>query len=210
MATEERKFIRLFGHHEVHLTACAVTKDPVINSVLLTIEFDNYFSEPNQFWKRDPNHERALLKIYKRDPKDNAICQETWLYDDAQILKIPMPFLVHDSSDGWGELQFLIKEPASVKLARHRSFDTRVNEWVEETKLIQPKTDFGTHAYLALRFYHQNHLPPVPDDWHFEPVYVSIRSSDFYRIEVLWKETEITVATTMLNRNSTEIPKHLK
>lgn len=206
MATGEQKFVRLFGHHEVHLTACAVAKPRAEISMLETVEeFGNYFGEPNQFWKRDPNHERALLKVYKRDPEEDS----TYWDPVVQIVKIPMPFLGLDSSDGWGELQFLIKEPTAVKLARRCSFDTRVNKWIEETKLIQPKTDFKTHAYLALRFYHQSYLPPVPDDWHFEPVYVSVRNSAFYKIDVLWKETEITVATTMLGKDSPEIPKHL-
>lgn len=207
MAKEKWKFVRLFGRHEVHLTTCAVTKDAVVNySLLLTTEFDDYFVEPNQFWNRDPNHERALLKVYKQNPEEDS----TYWDPVVQIVKIPMPFLGHDSSDGWGELQFLIKEPATVKLARQRSFDTRVNKWVEETKPIQPKTDFGTHAYLALRFYHQDHLPPIPDDWHFEPVYVSVRSSDFYRIEVLWEKEEITITVIRLSKDSPEIPKHLR
>ncbi|MDO8574786.1 MAG: hypothetical protein Q7R61_00685 [bacterium] len=210
MATGEGKFVRIFGHREVHITACAVTKNVDTGFLLAMNKLANYFVEPNQFWKRDPNHERALLKIYKRDPEDNAICQETWLYDDDQILKIWMPFLGHNSNDGWGELQFLIKEPAKVKLARNRSFDTRVGRWVKETKLIQPKTDLGTHAYLALRFYHQDYLPPVPGDWRFEPVYVSVRNSDFYKTDVLWEREKMTVTVTKLSKDSPEIPKHLK
>lgn len=208
MATEERKFVRVFGNREVHLTACAVTKSPAATSSLMEVAnfSSDYFSEPNQFWKRDINHERALLKIYKRDLKENMICDALI----KEILRIPMSFLDHDSSDGWGELQFLIKAPTAVKLARNRSFDTRVNKWVEETKTIQPKTDLGTHAYLALRFYHQNHLPPVPDDWHFEPVFVSVRNSKFYKIDVRWEKEEITVTVTSLSKDSPEIPKHLK
>lgn len=210
-AMGERKFVRVFGRPEVHLTACAVTKDPKVNSLWeQTPKFYSHFKEPNQFWKRDLNHERALLKVYQSDPEDNAIDQETWLYDDDQTLKIPMPFLGHDSADGWGELQFLIKEMKAVKLARHRSFDTRINKWVEETKLIEPKTDLETHAYLALRFYHQSYLPPVPNDWHFEPVYVSVRNSIFYGIDVLWEKEEIKITTTVIDKNSHEIPKHLK
>lgn len=206
MATEERKFVRLFGHNEIHLTACAVTKNVVGISLIETVEeIGDYFSEPNQFWKRDPNHERALLKVYRRNPAKNMVC-----CDNIQILKIPMPFLGHDSSDGWGELQFLIKKPAAVKLARDYSFDTRVNRWMKETNLIQPKNDMGTHTYLALRFYHQSYLPPVPGDWHFEPVYVSVRSSGFYRIDVSWEKEEIKITVTMLNKDSSEIPKHLK
>lgn len=207
MTTGNQKFVRLFDHNEVHITACAVTKNKDTCFLLGLNKLVNYFVEPNQFWKRDPNHERALLKVYKCDPAENSIyiC-----HDNARTLKIPMPFLGHDSSDGWGELQFLIKAPVVVKLARNRSFDTRVNKWVPETQLIQPKNDMGTHAYLALRFYHQDYLPPVPDDWRFEPVYVSVRNSSFYRIEVLWKENETTVVTTMLNKDSPEIPKHLK
>lgn len=204
MAAKEGKFVRLFDNREVHITACAVTKYSVANSVLLTTSFNNYFKEPNQFWYRDPNHERALLKVYKRNPKDNLTC-----YDDSQVLKIPMPFLGHDSDDGWGELQFLIKQPAAVKLARHRSFDTRINQWVPETQLIQPKTNLGTHVYLALRFYNQDYFPPVPSDWRFESMYVSIRNSVFYKIDVWWEKEEITVTVTMLDKDSPEIPKHL-
>lgn len=204
MATGNQKFVRLFGHPEVHITTCAVTKDLATNSRLSTISlFYDHFTEPNQFWQRDPNHERALLKVYKRYP-------EIIFCNNVQALTIPMLFLGHDSSDGWGELQFLIKKPAAVKLARNCSFDTRVNKWVEETKLIQPKTDLGTHAYLALRFYHQDYLPPVPSDWHFEPVYVSLRNSDFYRIDILWEREEIKITVTMLDKNLPEIPKHLR
>lgn len=212
MATEQ-KFVRLFGHNEIHLTACAVTKDPVGSvytaGAIAIGMFDGYLSEPNQFWNRDPGHERALLKVYKQDPEEDS----TYWDPVVQIVKIPMPFLGHDSNDGWGELQFLIKEPVTVKLARNRSFDTRINKWVEETKPIQPKTDFETHAYLALRFYHQDHLPPVPSDWHFEPVYVSIVSAmtlTFYKIDVFWENEEIKITVTRLSKDSPEIPKHLK
>lgn len=210
MATGEQKFVRLFGHNEIHLTACAVTKNVVGFSLIETVEeIGDYFSEPNQFWKRDINHERALLKVYKRDPKEHVICDALI----KEIVRIPMPFLGHNSSDGWGELQFLIKKPTVVKLARCRSFDTRVNKWVEETKLIQPKTNFETHAYLALRFYHKDYLPPVPKDWHFKPVYVSIVSAMIrvvYEIDVLWENEEIEIMTTLLDEDSPEIPKHLK
>ena len=205
---ENQKFVRMFDRPEVHLTACAVTKDPIITFLPDKNDKDGYFLEPNQFWQRDPNHERALLKIYKRNPCENMIH-----YDANQFLKIPMPFLGSDSSDGWGELQFLIKAPILVRLARHRSFDTRVNKWVEETKSIQPKTDLETHSYLALRFYHQDYLPPVPGDWRFEPVYVSVMSQMcfmFYRIDVLWKEEEITITVIALDKDSPEIPKHIK
>ena len=206
MATGNQKFVRLFDRNEIHLTACAVTKRIDISSLLGLAEFGDYYGEPNQFWKRDPRHERALLKVSKRDPKGLL----TYWDPVVQIFEIPMMFWGSNSNDGWGELQFLIKEPRLVILARRRSFDTRVNRWVEETKIIQPKNDLGTHAYLALRFYHQDYLPPVPGDWHFEPVYVSVKNSAFYRIEVLWRENEITVVTTMLNEDSPEISKHLK
>lgn len=202
---KEGKFVRMFNRSEIRLTACAVTKHMTGSCLLRLSELTGYFWEPNQFWQRDPNHERALLKIYKHNPEENLIrCNRT------QILKIPMIFFGTDSGNGWGELQFLIKEPDKVKLARNRSFDTRINQWVEETQLIQPKTDFKTHAYLALRFYHQDYLPPVPADWHFEPVYVAVRNSDFYRINVLWEENEIEITTMVLDKNSPEIPKHLK
>ena len=206
MATGNQKFVRLFDRNEIHLTACAVTKRIDISSLLGLAEFGDYYREPNQFWKRDPRHERALLKVYKRDPKGLL----TYWGPVVQIFEIPMMFWGSNSNDGWGELQFLIKKPAAVKLARCLSFDTRVNQWVKETKLIQPKTDFGTHAYLALRFYHQDYLPPVPDDWRFEPVYVSIKNSDFYKIDVWWEMEKIKIRVTMLDKNSPEIPKHLK
>lgn len=208
MSIGEGKFVRLFGRPEIYLTACAVTKNRD-TSFLLEIGKDrlaNYFAEPNQFWKRDPNNERALIKVYMKNSGESL----TYWDPTVQIIEIPMPFLGHDSSDGWGELQFLIKSPATVKLARHQSFDTRVNRWVEETGLIQPKTDSGTHSYLALRFYYQDHLPPVPGDWHFEPVYVSVRNSEFYRIDATWEGVEIKITATVLEKDLPEIPKHLK
>lgn len=207
MATEQ-KFIRVFGRSEIHLTACAVTKHTPSSSLLGLDYFSGYYSEPNQFWQRDPNHEKALLKIYKRDL--NLKDQLTFLSPTGQIIEIPMIFWGHNSANGWGELQFLIKEPKLVRLARRYSFDTRVNKWVEEAGLIQPKTDFGNHAYLALRFYHQSYLPPVPADWHFEPVYISINNSVYYRVDVLWEEDIVEITTMVLDKNSPEIPKHLK
>ncbi|MEK6826043.1 MAG: hypothetical protein AAB648_01660 [Patescibacteria group bacterium] len=208
MSVEEGKFVRMFGRNEVRLTACAVTKDPEFDHMFVNFGFsDKYFREPNQFWQRDNKHERASVKFYKRD-----IYRHSLSHDTIQVVEIPMPFIGNDSDDSWGELQFLIKEPRLVKLARHYSFDTRVNKWVEETKPIQPKTDFGTHAYLALRFYHQDRLPQTPDNWHFEPVYVSIMSHMrfmFYRIDVFWEEEEIKITVTVLEENSPEIPKHL-
>lgn len=208
MPAEKGKFVRMFGRSEIRLTACAVIKKLNIDDLLKRSELGaDYFEEPNQFWNRDPNHERALLKIYQN--------QKAWIhyFENSlliQIVGISMPFLGHDSSDGWGELQFLIKEPAAVKLARYLSFDTRVNKWVEETKLIQPRTDLGTHSYLALRFYHQDYKPGKPKNWRFEPVYVSVRNSAFYRIDVSWEKEEITITTTQLEKDSPEIPKHLK
>ncbi len=206
---EKQKFVRLFGRCEIHFTACAVTKNADTGFLLGQNKLTDYFVKPNQFWHRDRNHERALLKVYKRDLEADS----TYWDSVVQTVEIFMPFLGLDSSDGWGELQFLIKAPALVKLARHRCFDTRVNQWVEETKLIQPKTDLETHAYLALRFYHQSYLPPVPGDWRFEPVYVSVMSQMsfmFYRIDVLWEREEVKITVTMLDKNSPEIPKHLK
>lgn len=205
MATE--KFVRVFDRTEIYLTACAVTKNTAGSSLLGLGEFgDYYFGKPNQFWKRDRNHERALLKIYKRNHQSEHLT----CYDNVQTLKIPMPFWGNNSADGWGELQFLIKNLAAVKLARRSSFDTRVNKWVNETQPIQPKTNLETHAYLALRFYHLSYLPPVPDDWRFEPVYISVRNSNFYRIDVLWEEAEIKITITALGCDSPEIPKYLK
>lgn len=205
MSAEEGKFVGMFGRSEIRLTACAVTKDRDFNNVVS----NDLIIETNQFWDRyPPHHERALLKMYRKNPGENLI-----YCDSNQILKIPMLFLGNGSNDGWGELQFLIKAPRLVKLARHRSFDTRVNKWIPETQLIQPKTDLGTHAYLALRFYHQDYLPPVPDDWHFEPVYVSVMNLNcamFYRADVLWEKEEIRITVTAMDEESSEIPRHLK
>lgn len=206
---EEGKFVRMFGRSEVRLTACAVSKDLNFYHTFVDFGFrDKYFLEPNQFWQRDQKHERALIKYYKREVDRCSLC-----YDATQTVKIPMPIPGTYSDTGWGELQFLIKKPRLVKLARHSSFDTRVNQWVEETKLIQPKTDFDTHSYLALRFYHQNHLPPTPIDWRFELVYVSVMNLNcimFYRVDVLWEKEEIKITVTVLDESSPEIPKHLK
>lgn len=214
---EEGKFVRMFGRSEIRLTACAVTKDRNFNNVVADI-----IIETNQFWNRyPPHHERALLKMYMKNPGNYSISKgAVW------VIKIPMEFLGNDSNDGWGELQFLIKVPRLVRLARHRSFDTRVNQWVEETKPIQPRTDHGDHYYLSLRFYHQDHLPPVPNNWRWEPVYVSIMSQgdysplrgmagaawefDFYKIEVFWEKEVIKITVTALESNSLEIPKHMK
>ncbi|MBI2635011.1 MAG: hypothetical protein HYW79_00470 [Parcubacteria group bacterium] len=200
----EQKFVRMFGRPEIHITACAVTRDRDFNNVISDI-----IIETNQFWDRyPPHHERALLKMYQQNPGKNLICN-----DSTQTLRIPMLFLGNNSNDGWGELQFLIKAPRLVRLARHRCFDTRVNQWVPETKLIQPKTNMETHAYLALRFYHNSYLPPkMPKTrrWYFEPVYVSIRNSDFYKIDVLWEKEKIKITVTVLDKNSPEIPKHLR
>lgn len=197
---EEGKFVRMFGKSEIRLTACAVSRD--------FVSFVNYFCEPNQFWSRDPKHERALVKYYKREVHGHSMC-----FGPTQIIKIPMLFPGANSNDGWGELQFLIKAPRLVRLARHRSFDTRVNQWIEETKPIQPKADFGNHSYLSLRFYHQDHLPPTPSNWYFEPVYVSVMNLNcvmFYRIDVWWENEEIKIGVFSLDKDYTDIPKHLK
>lgn len=222
MSVEEGKFVRMLGRNEVRLTACAVTKHSEFDRIFTNSSLsDKYFREPNQFWQRNNEHERALVKFYKRD-----IYKHSLSYDAVQIVEIPMLFPGSNSDDSWGELQFLIKSPRLVRLARHYSFDTRVNQWVEETKLIQPKTDLGAHTYLALRFYHQGHLPQIPDNWHFEPIYVSVMYHEgptslfahddvapfwkfsFYRINVLW-EQEIKIIIDALDNNSSEIPKHL-
>lgn len=205
---EEGKFVKMFGRSEIRLTACAVSKDQDFYHTFLYFGFrDKYFWEPNQFWQRDPKHERALVKYYKREVDRYSLC-----YDAIQTVKIPMPITGINADNNWGELQFLIKAPRLVKLARHRSFDTRVNQWVEETKLTQPKTNFIDHCYLSLRFYHQDRLPPIPSDWHFEPVYVSVMNFKcvmFYKIDVLWEKEEIKITVTVLEKNSPEIPKHL-
>lgn len=207
MDLKGQKFVKMHGRQEIKITACAVSKMAGVADRLPEIEeYKNYFVEPNQKWLENPLNERAWVKVYcSINPETDLVTVQK-----VQVLKIRMPFLGDDHKECWGELQFLIKEPKLVKLVRHRSFDTRINQWVEEKKLIQPKTDFGNHAYLALRFYHQDYLPEIPDNWHFEPVFIFIPDNNFYEVYVRWGKEEIIVTTALLDRSSSEIPKLLK
>ncbi len=207
MAAENKKFTRIFDHSQVSVTACAVTKDPRFNKLWdLKTKLVSHVREPNQFWARDPHHQMARLKIYSRD-------SYRWCIDQNKVMKIPMPFFGSNFEDGWGELQFLIRAPKLVSLARHYSFDTRVNDWVPETQQIQPKRELGTHAYLSLRFYHQSNLPLNPSNWRWEPLFVSVKellTSQFYNVDVLWEKEEIGIFVTQLADEALlGIPKHL-
>lgn len=213
-----QKFIRLFHlYEEVGLTACAavrVTNDEKLAELEKKLgNLEAYKFIPSDVWERNPEDERALIKIYR--VLDNP---ETYSQISGRIQKIeiPMPFL-----GKYGEFQLRIKRKAIsngkevdfllVKLGRKKSFDSRIGKWVEETKPIEPKMDEGTHGYVSLRLYHQDHLPENQPDWHFEPVYVSIAGEDFYRIDdVEWKDETIVIAATLLDDDSPEIPKFLR
>ena len=211
-----QKFVQMHGHKEVQITACAVSKMDSVDCLSGLQEYENYFVEPNQKWLEKQSDPLAWVKVYyKINPEgDIATAEQT------QILKIPMPFLGDNYGECWAELQIMIKRTMirnsksvrlnPVQLGRHKSYDTRIEKWAPETKPITPKKDLETHSYISLRFYHQNHLPPVPADWHFEPVYVSVAGKDFYRIDALWSGEEITVAAALLDSDSPEIPKHMR
>lgn len=207
---ETRKYIKVSP--EVGVTVCAVTKDISALDMLAESEFDDHFVEPNRYWRNDPSHDMARLKVYKRDPES----------------PIPMQFLGHDANDGYGELQIRIKEKIvryrnnqkmvvtlrPILIGRHRSFDTRIGEfgeWTAETRPIQPKKNQDPVYYLPFRFYHADHLPKMPGGWHWEPVHISIGGKEFYKIDNLsWKEKEITFTITPLDKDSPEIPEHIR
>lgn len=216
----EQKFIQVYGNPELHITACAVSKLPGIHGLSKIEGYENYFSEPNQKWLENPANERAWIKVYyKLNP-----LTDSQIKGRIQIINIPMPFFGESREECWGEIQLCIKKQIvrndntinlkNVKIGRHTCFDTRVGKWVEETKPIKPKNDPNSsdrsHYYIALRLYHQNYLPETPDGWHFEPVYVVIAGKDFYRIDIIWQNEEITITVTQLYSDSSEIPKFLK
>lgn len=203
-----RKYIRISP--EVSVTACAATQDTDIEKILSGPDFGDHFQKPNKFWKEDPHHERARLKVYQNDPEQTEIF---------------MPFLGQNADNGWADLQLRIRRCIvrkgvtvhlrPVKIGRHRSFDTRISEfgeWAAETQPIQPKEicDKKTHYFLSFRIYHQDHKPEKPGDWHWEPLYIAIANQEFYRIDVLWEKEKITITATSLDTNSFEIPEHIR
>ncbi len=195
-----QKFVRLFGMHQIQLTACAVSRKlPKFTNTA------NYNTKPNREWLKNPQSENAWVKIYYNSP---------WLYSNdykTQISTFPMPFLGTDHNDYWGELQVRLKQSLyQVRLGRNQSFDTQVKAWIKETSLIQPKRDLISHTYTALRVYHQDHLPMVPKDWHFESLYIAVAGKDSYRVDVKWEKEEITITSTLLDTTSFEIPEFLK
>ena len=216
----ERKFVQVYDNRELHITACAVSKLPGIADFSKIEGYENYFSESNQKQLENPANERAWVKVYyKLNPGTDSRIKGR-----VQTINIPMPFLGESHKECWGEIQFCVKKQIvrngnlinlkHVKLGRHTCFDTRIGKWVEETKLIEPKNDQGlsgrSHYYISLRLYHQNYLPEVLGNWHFEPVYTVIAGEDFYRIDAIWQNEEITITATLLDDDSDEIPKFLK
>lgn len=213
---DARKFTQMHGHIEVHLTACAVSKMAKVDLLPEVPEYADYFIEPNAQWVKDSSHERAWVKVY------HSIDRQTTsvIKGRIQTITIPMPFLGESREECWGELQILLKRKTIrggrqqtlelVKFGRQRSYDSRVGQWVSETKTIEPKMDGGTHAYISLRLYHQDHRPETPADWRFEPLYVSVAGEDFYRIDAVWQDESIVITATLLDDDSEELPKFLR
>lgn len=225
---KKQKFVTVHDNRELHITACAVSQNV---DELAVVDADNdFFVEPNQQWidweeavmecteEQCPpaKPERAWVKIYRNlNPKTDSVTT-----GQVQSVKIPMQFFGESSKECWAEIQLMIKKQVirdghlvnlnAVKLGRHKCYDTRVGEWVPETKPIVPKKDAGTHGYVALRLYHQNFLPENQPDWRFEPLYAAIANKDFYRIEADWRGEKITITATLLNDDSSEIPRFLK
>lgn len=215
---KRQKFIQVRDHTMLHITACAVSKIAGVDRLPELEDFENFFVEPNQKWQENPAHERAWVKVYYRlNPKTDSAITISGL---AQSITIPMPFLGESFKECWGEIQLMIKKQTvrngrlinlkTVRLGRHQCYDTRVGNWVPETKSIMPKKSAGTHDYVALRLYHQNNLPENHSDWHFEPVYVSVAGENFYRIDAEWDDEKIVIIATPLDDDSSEIPEFLK
>ena len=214
----QQKFVQVHRHPELHITACAVSKMTGVDRLSELEEYQDYSVEPNQKWLENPADERAWVKVYhKLDPeKDSAIG------DRIQTIIIPMTFLGENHRECWGELQIKIKRQTvrnnrlvnfeAVKLGRNEYFDTRISggQWVPETQPIVPKKDEGTHGYVALRLYHQDHLPENQSDWRFAPLFASIADKNFYRIDAIWQNEEIRIVATLLDNKSPEIPKFLR
>lgn len=216
IGTARQKFMQIYGHQELHITACAVSKMAGVDRLPELKDFENFFVEPNQKWQENPANERAWVKVYyKLNPKTDSAVSGL-----SQIIIIPMPFLGESSKECWGEIQLMIKKQTvrngrmtnleTVKLGRHQCYDTRVGSWVPEAKPIIPKKDTSTHGYVALRLYHHNNLPENHSGWHFEPVYVSVAGENFYRIDAEWDDEKIVIIATPLDGDSSEIPEFLK
>ncbi len=222
--TEKRKFIQLMDRYqEVHLTACAVSKLPNVDKLTELDGFEDYFVEPNQKWLEDPNHERAWVKIYRKlNPEADSVP-----FGGNQQIAIPMPFLGTGAVDCWGELQLNLKfalirngarkQLEQVKLGRHRSYDSRILGWADETKPIVPKQTQKDHAYVSLRFYHEDRRPEIPGDWRWEPLYLGIgtaaeNNKRFFRIDVFWQKEKIVVTARPLNDSplSIQVPEFLR
>ena len=212
----EQKFVQVYYNRELHITACAVSKMTGVDRLSELEEYKNYFVEPNQKWLENQSDPFAWVKVYyKINPKIDSV-----IIGRIQTVITPMTFLGESYKECWAELQLMIKKQITkngrlvnfetVKLGRHQNYDPRVREWASETKPMAPKKNAGTHGYIALRFYHKNHLPENQSDWHFEPIYVAITGKDFYRIDAIWQNEEITITATLLDSDSSEIPKFLK
>lgn len=212
---KRQKFVRVHGNAEIHITACAVSKMIGVDCLSELEEYKHCLVEPNQKWLENQSDPFAWVKVYhKINPDTDSV-----ITGQVQVIKVPMLFLGESSKECWAELQLIIKKQViingrvvnlnTVKLGRHQCYDTRIGEWISETKQIVPKKDAGTHGYIALRLYHQDNLPEIPANWHFEPVYAVIAGDDFYRINAIWQNEEITITATRVSNDSSEIPKHV-
>jgi len=238
----ENKFFRLFdhrigdhrfGHKEVGITTCAVSRMANIDS--LPKVYGYYFVEPNKDWREwrenvEKNPEslillpkQACVKVYS-----NTGFSET--RGEIQKIEIPMEFFGKNVDECYGEIQFRAKYKEArngkidkldrVVFGRNQSFDTRIGEWAPETKSIVPKKGGeeiekdDSHGYISLRIFHQCHKPEKQPDWHFEPVYVRVDADGdfyYYRINAEWQETKITILTTLLlDNNDPQIPAFLR
>ena len=211
------KFVKVDNRKEIQITACAVSKMDGVDCLSKLLEYANYFVEPNQAWLSKQDDPFAWVKVYyKINPESDSITTGA-----VQVIKIPMEFLGEDQNECWAEVQILTK-PIAVKndtgdeefvwpkLGRHQSYDKRVGKLVDETEPMIPKKDMITHRYVSLRLYYQDHLPEVPENWRFEPVYAAVADRNFFRIDAEWKNEEITIIANLLDGNSPEIPSFLK
>ncbi len=221
---EKQKFVQVHGNQELHITGCAVSKMAGIDKLSEVEGFNDFFVEPNAKWLKNPTDDRARVKVYYN--LYGKVDSVSKIVGRVQVVKIPMLFLGESVDECWGELQINVKrlvtrlgekiELKPVKFGRHQSFDPRCGqfgEWVKETKPIELKKEhdkLGTHYYLPLRFYHKNYLPEHQSDWHFEPVYALVANNNFYRIDAIWQGEEITITATLLDNDSSEIPKFLR
>ena len=212
------KFVRVQGHPALRITACAVSKMAGVDQLPKLENFKDFLVEPNQKWLENPADEWAWVKVYydlygKVDYVSKTVGR-------VQVVKIPMSFLGESYKECWAEVQLCIKRQIirnhnpinleKIALGRHTCYDTRIGKWVEETKPIVPKKEAGKHGYIVLRLYHLNYLPENQPDWFFASLFVSIAGKDFYRIDAIWQNEEITITATQLYNDSSEIPKFLK